>query len=656
MSEHDGQKMTGAQALIAALEDAGVDTIFGYPGGQAIDIYNALYDSKKLDHILVRHEQGATHAADGYARATGKVGTVLVTSGPGATNTVTGIATAYMDSVPIVVICGQVPAASLGSDAFQESDMTGITMPIVKHSYLLKDAADIAKTVAEAYYIAGTGRPGPVVIDLPSNLVKEQGVVYRYPEKVKLDSYKPTLKGNAKQVRQAAKRLARAKRPVIYAGGGVLASGAEDELLALAEALQAPVVASLMGKSCFPEKHPLCLGMPGMHGSKAANFTLQESDLIFAVGTRFADRVTGRLSAFAPDATVVHVDVDPAEIGKNREADVPIVGDAKAVLAALLDELGANGKGAGEKGGKKNDGDGAKKGGSGNGDGTGGHAPATAAWLAQIDAWRKESPLYYEDRDGAIVPQRALQVLDALAAGRDTIFTTEVGQHQMWASQWLHTARPRAFVTSGGAGTMGFGFPAAMGAQLACPDSRVVCVAGDGSLQMNIQEMATVREHDLPVKVLLLDNSTLGMVHQWQELFYEKRYSQTEFSANPDFVKLAQAYGWEAARVEDPAELEAAMRKWFDSDEPCLLDVVIPADENVYPMMPAGGTLTGLIGVVKLGEDGKPAEGAAGGGDAGATGGDSAGKGAAGKGVKNGKGSKGGDTGSAGAEGKGAAK
>ena len=580
MSEHDGQKMTGAQALIAALEDAGVDTVFGYPGGQAIDIYNALYDSKKLNHILVRHEQGAAHAADGYARSTGKVGTVLVTSGPGATNTVTGIATAYMDSVPIVVICGQVPAASLGSDAFQESDMTGITLPIVKHSYLLHNAADIPKTIAEAYYIAGTGRPGPVVIDLPSNLVKEQGVPYRYPETVKLDSYKPTVKGNAKQVRQAAKRLVRAKRPVIYAGGGVIASGAEDELLALAETLQTPVVVSLMGKSCFPENHTLCLGMPGMHGSKAANFTLQESDLIFAVGTRFADRVTGRLADFAPHATVVHVDIDPAEIGKNREADVPIVGDAKTVLSALVAELG------------KDD-----------------ARPDTAAWLAQVEAWRTESPLWYENRDDAILPERALQILDQLAGERDTIFTTEVGQHQMWASQWLHTARPRTFVSSGGAGTMGFGFPAAMGAQLGHPDSRVVCVAGDGSLQMNIQEMATVREHDLPVKVLLLNNSTLGMVHQWQQLFYDERYSQTVFTANPDFVKLAEAYGWKAARVERPAELEAAMRAWFDSDEPYLLDVVIPASENVYPMMPAGGTLTGLIGVMKLDADGKPVEG-----------------------------------------------
>ena len=339
MAEKATEKMTGAQVLIRALEDTGVDVLFGYPGGQAIDIYNALYDSKKLNHILVRHEQGATHAADGYARATGKVGTVLVTSGPGATNTVTGIATAYMDSIPMVVICGQVAAGSLGTDAFQESDMTGITLPIVKHSYLVHSPQDIAKTVAQAYYIASTGRPGPVVIDFPSNLAKAQNVAYSYPDDIKLESYKPTVKGNAKQIRQAARQLQKAKQPVIYAGGGILSSGASDELLQLAETLQIPAVISLVGKGCFPETHPLCLGMPGMHGSKAANYALQESDLIFAIGTRFADRVTGRLSDFAPNAKVIHVDIDPAEIGKNRNANIPIVGDAKTVLKSLNAEL-----------------------------------------------------------------------------------------------------------------------------------------------------------------------------------------------------------------------------------------------------------------------------------------------------------------------------
>ena len=572
-------KLTGAQCLIKALEDAGVETIFGYPGGQAIDIYNALYDSKKLNHVLVRHEQGATHAADGYARATGKVGTVLVTSGPGATNTVTGISTAYMDSIPMVVITGQVPAGNLGSDAFQESDMTGITLPIVKHSYLLKDPKDIARAVAEAYYIASTGRPGPVVIDMPSNLSKAQNVPYEFPKEIKLQSYKPTYKGNTKQIKQAVRSLLKAKQPIIYAGGGIISSDASKELLELAETLQIPAVVSLIGKSCFPEDNPLCLGMPGMHGTKAANYALQESDLIFAVGTRFADRVTGRLSAFAPNAKVIHVDIDPAEIGKNRNADIPIVGDAKMTLTAINEEI--------EKAGAE---------------------PLDGAWIAKINELREKSPLYYESSDEVIKPEYAMQLLDKLTKDRDTVFTTEVGQHQMWAAQYLHTTRPRTFLSSGGAGTMGFGLPAAVGAQMGMPDARVVCVAGDGSLQMNIQEMATAHERHLPVKVLLLDNSTLGMVHQWQDLFYDDRYSQTEFTGNPDFVKLAEAFGWDGERVEKPADLEDAMKRWLESDNAALLQVIVPSSENVYPMVPAGGTLTGMIGVVELGEDGKPVE------------------------------------------------
>lgn len=571
--------MTGAQCLIKALEDVGVDTIFGYPGGQAIDIYNALYDSKKLHHILVRHEQGAAHAADGYARATGKVGTVIVTSGPGATNTVTGISTAYMDSIPMVVITGQVATSSLGSDAFQESDMTGITMPIVKHSYLVHDPKDLPEVIAEAYYIASTGRPGPVVIDVPGNVSKAQNVPYHFPEEVKLESYKPTYKGNSKQVKSAVRALEKAERPIIYAGGGILSSNASAELLDLAETLQIPVVVSLIGKSCMPEDNPLCLGMPGMHGSRAANAALQNSDLIFAVGTRFADRVTGRLSAFAPDAKVIHVDIDPAEIGKNRNADIPVVGDAKLVLAAINEQLHKDQA-----------------------------QPVDAEWVAKIDAIRRESPFYYEKRDDAIQPEYALELLDKLTKDKDTIFTTEVGQHQMWAAQYLHCTRPRTFLSSGGAGTMGFGFPAAIGAQEGCPDSLVVCVAGDGSLQMNIQEMATAYEAGTPVKVLLLNNSTLGMVHQWQDLFYSKRYSQTVFTGNPDFVKLAQAYHWYGDSVSDPAQLEGAMEKWLSQEGPALLEVIIPEDENVFPMVPAGGTLTGQIGVVKLDESGHPVE------------------------------------------------
>lgn len=571
--------MTGAQCLIKALEDVGVDTIFGYPGGQAIDMYNALYDSKKLHHILVRHEQGATHAADGYARATGKVGTVIVTSGPGATNTVTGISTAYMDSIPMVVITGQVATSSLGSDAFQESDMTGITMPIVKHNYLVHDPEKLPEIVAEAYYIASTGRPGPVVIDIPGNVSKAQNVPYHFPDEVKLESYKPTYKGNSKQVKSAVRALEKAERPIIYAGGGILSSNASAELLDLAETLQIPVVVSLIGKSCMPEDNPLCLGMPGMHGSRAANAALQNSDLIFAAGTRFADRVTGRLSAFAPDAKVIHVDIDPAEIGKNRNADIPVVGDAKLVLAAINEQLHKDQA-----------------------------QPVDAEWVAKIDEIRRESPFYYEKRDDAIQPEYTLELLDKLTKGRDTIFTTEVGQHQMWAAQYLHCTRPRTFLSSGGAGTMGFGFPAAIGAQEGCPNSLVVCVAGDGSLQMNIQEMATAYEAGIPVKVLLLNNSALGMVHQWQDLFYNKRYSQTVFTGNPDFVKLAQAYHWYGDSVSDPSQLEGSMERWLSQEGPALLEVVTPADENVFPMVPAGGTLTGQIGVVKLDKSGRPVE------------------------------------------------
>ncbi len=564
MSERNGMKMTGAQCLITALEDAGVTTLFGYPGGQAIDIYDALYDSKILHHVLVRHEQGATHAADGYARATGKVGTVLVTSGPGATNTVTGITNAYMDSVPIVVITGQVPTRVLGSDAFQECDTTGITLPVVKHSYLLKDPNEIARTVAEAYYIARTGRPGPVVIDVPSDVAQAQDIVYEFPADVKLASYKPTYRGNNKQVKQAVRALMEAGKPVIYAGGGVISSGAETELLKLVETLHIPVVATLMAKTCFPADNPYYLGMPGMHGARYANRALQESDLIIAVGTRFANRVTGRVTGFAPHAKIIHIDIDPAEIDKNKHADIPIVGDARLVLAAINEQLA------------KQD-----------------AQPRTAAWIQKIDELEDELPLSYADRGSVIQPERAIQLLDQLTCdGVDTIFTTDVGQHQMWASQYLASPRrPRTFISSGGAGTMGFGLPAAIGAQFGYPESRVICISGDGSLQMDIQEMATAYENSLPIKVLLLNNSVLGMVRQMQDLFHGKRFSQTTFTGNPDFVKLAEAFGWSGARVEDPALLEEALRGWLATEGPALLEVVISPEENVYPMVPSGATL-----------------------------------------------------------------
>lgn len=565
MSKHNETKMTGAQCLIRALEDAGVETVFGYPGGHALDIYDALYDSKKLNHILVRHEQGAVHAADGYARAIGKAGTVIVTSGPGATNTVTGIATAYMDSIPLVVITGQVPTDALGSDAFQESDMTGITLPIVKHSYLVKNAADIPAIIAQAYHIASTGRPGPVVIDIPSNLARELDVAYDYPAEVKLQSYKPTYKGNSKQVKQAARAIEKAKRPVIYAGGGVIASGATAELTQLAESMQIPVATTLTGKGGFPEDSPLNLGMLGMYGLPAANEAMHESDLVLAVGTRFANRSTGDAHGFAPHARVIHIDIDPAEIGKNHHADIPIVGDAKTVLAALVEEL------------HKND-----------------AQPQTSAWLESIAQWKREKPHRNMRDEGMIRPEQVMMALDELTKDRDTILTTDVGQHQMWASQLFHTTRPRTFVSSGGAGTMGFGLPAAMGAQLGMPDSRVICITGDGSIQMNVQEMATIRENGLPVKVLLLDNNCLGMVRQMQEQFHDRRYSQTLFSRNPDFVALARAYGWGASKVESPSELEAAMQQWLASEGPALLWIPIASDEDVYPKDACDGSAKGV--------------------------------------------------------------
>ncbi len=571
MSEHNGKKMSGAQCLITALEDAGVETVFGYPGGQALALYDALYDSKKLTHVLVRHEQAAVHAADGYARATGKVGCVLVTSGPGATNTVTGIATACMDSIPVVIITGQVPTVVLGSDAFQESDMTGVTLPIVKHSYLVKEASELAPTVAQAFHIASTGRPGPVVIDVPSDLARQEGVVYTYPDTVRLQSYKPTYKGNARQVKQVARALKKAKRPIIYAGGGIISSGASKELMQLSEMLRIPTVTTLEGKGCYPEGSELNLGMLGMHGSTAANRAVRDADFIFAIGTRFSDRSTGRPDAFAPHARVAHIDIDPAEIGKNRKADIPIVGDAKTVLVAVIEEL------------QKSE-----------------IEPATEAWVEQVQQWAREHPFAYTPSKNDIQPQRVIEYLNVMTKDRDTIFTTDVGQHQMWASQYLSTERPRGFLSSGGAGTMGFGLPAAMGAQIACPKSRVVCISGDGSLQMNIQEMATIRGNELPIKVLLLDNNCLGMVRQMQELFLEGRYSETSFVGNPDFAALARAYGWSAFALDKSEELEGTMRAWLNEEGPSLLWVKISASEDVFPMIPEGKTADDAIGVTTV--------------------------------------------------------
>lgn len=573
-TEKQGKTMTGAQAIIACLEAEGVDTVFGYPGGQAIKIYDALYDSKKIRHVLARHEQGATHEADGYARATGKTGVVIVTSGPGATNTVTGIATAYMDSVPLVVITGQVPRSVIGTDAFQESDIVGITMPIVKHSYLLQSCEDMTKTFREAFYIANSGRPGPVLIDVPSDL-SGSDMVFEYPADVNIPSYKPTVKGNARQIRQAAGLLRNAKRPVLYIGGGIISSHAERELREVAEMLQIPVVATLMGKGAFPASHPLNLGLVGMHGSRYANYAVTNSDLLFVVGARFSDRVTGRLADFAPNAKVVHVDIDPAEIGKNRTPQIPIVGDARVVLAGLEDQLKQEPC-----------------------------EPQTKEWLEQIETWRTSYPFYSPGvaaESGAISPEGAMDLLSQMLDPENSIVTTEVGQHQMWAAQHIQSEEPRTFLSSGGLGTMGFGLPAAIGAKVACPEKQVVCIAGDGSLQMNIQEMATAAIEGINVKVLLVNNSALGMVHQWQNLFYDQRYSETLLPDTPDFVKLAQAYNWQAERVSDPQDLEAAMKRLLDAEGPALLDMRIDRDENVYPMVAPGAPLDDMIGAVNVG-------------------------------------------------------
>lgn len=574
-TEKEGRVLTGAQAIVASLEAEGVDVIFGYPGGQAIKIYDALYDSTQIRHVLCRHEQGAAHAADGYARATGRAGVVLVTSGPGATNTVTGIMTANMDSVPLVVITGQVPTSVIGSDAFQESDIVGITMPIVKHSYLCQKAEDLPGIIRDAFYIAETGRPGPVLIDVPSNLLSAE-FEFHYPDSSDIASYRPTIKPNAKQIRTAAAAIAKAGKPLLYVGGGVVISDASEALLDLAESLQIPAVTTLLGKDALPNGNPLDLGPVGMHGSRYANLAMTECDLLIAVGARFSDRVTGKLSDFAPLAQVIHIDIDPTEISKNRTADVPIVGDARRALIALKAELDRRGT-----------------------------APRTAEWLAHIDDLRARHPFAspgLATSQGGIAPEGAIKLLSDMLDPRHSIVVTDVGQHQMWAAQYIDREVPRTFLSSGGAGTMGFGLPAALGAQIACPDEQVVCISGDGSIQMCIQEMATIAVNDLPIKVVIVNNSALGMVHQWQDLFYGKRFAATELSDVPDFLTLADAYGWKGFRVFDPADLEETMSAFLAADGPALLDLRIPREERVFPMVAPGAAIDDVIGAVSVGD------------------------------------------------------
>ncbi|OGC03332.1 acetolactate synthase, large subunit, biosynthetic type [candidate division WOR-1 bacterium RIFOXYA12_FULL_43_27] len=556
-------ELTGAQALIECLKKEGVDVVFGYPGGTVLPIYDVLYNEKKLRHILTRHEQGAAHAADGYARATGKVGVCLATSGPGATNLITGIANANMDSIPMVAITGQVGTPLLGKDSFQEADITGITMPITKHNYLIKDPEEIPRVIKEAFHIARTGRPGPVVVDIAKDAQMKTLKNFKYPETVDIPSYKPTLVGHPKQINAAVKLIEAAQKPLLYVGGGVIAASAYKELKEFAEKNNIPVTVTLMGKGAFPGDSKLYLGMLGMHGTAYANYAVQDADLLIAVGARFDDRVTGHLPSFAPNAKHIHIDVDPAEIGKNIRIDVPIVGDAKNILKEFLAKVSCKDR--------------------------------HEAWLAQIAEWKKKYPLSYKEGK-KIKPQYVIERTYELTKDKKVIIATEVGQHQMWTAQFFTFKKPRTLVTSGGLGTMGYGFPAAIGAQVGCPDAIVIDIAGDGSIQMNIQELTTAVCNRLPVKIFVLNNSFLGMVRQWQEIIYDRRYSSTNLCANPDLVKIAKAFGAEAFRVTKPTEVDRAIKDALKvKDRPVLVDFVVEKEENVFPFVLAGKPLNEML-------------------------------------------------------------
>jgi len=559
-------KLSGAQIFFECLRAEGVDTIFGFPGGAVIDLYDEM-GKQKIRHILVRHEQGAIHMADGYARATGRVGVCLVTSGPGATNSVTGVATAYMDSIPVVIFTGQVPTHLIGNDAFQEVDIIGITRPCTKHNYLVKDVADLARIIREAFYLASSGRPGPVLVDLPKDVISSK-TEFKYPRKVVLKGYKPTYEAHMGQIKRAYDEIVTAKRPVIYAGGGVIHSNAAKELRQFGETMRCPVTTTLMGLGGFPAPHDLWLGMLGMHGTFRANMAVAHSDLLIAIGARFDDRVTGKLAEFAPEAKIIHVDIDPTSISKNVLVDIPIVGDCKDALKKLL-HLAEE------------------------------HPPknldsAREPWLDQIEKWRQTYPLAYEQGSEVIRPQFVVEKIYEFSKGK-AIITTEVGQNQMWTAQYYHFAEPRTLLTSGGLGTMGYGFPAAIGAQAAFPDQLVIDIAGDGSIQMCIQELIVAVENNLPVKVAILNNQYLGMVRQWQQHFYERRYSQTCLSAAPDFVKLAEAYGAVGLRAIKPSEVEPVIREAFATPRPVIMDFVVNPEECVYPMVPAGAPMTEML-------------------------------------------------------------
>ncbi len=554
-------ELTGAQAILECLKKEGVHTIFGYPGGQILPFYDALYHEKEIKHILVRHEQGAAHAADGFARATGQVGVCVATSGPGATNLVTGIANAFMDSIPMIAITGQVGTALLGRDSFQEADITGITVPITKHNYLIKNIDDLPRIFKEAFYIARTGRPGPVLIDIPRD-IQINKLNFKYPEKIVIPSYKPKYEGHPKQIAAAAKAIAASKRPLIYAGGGVILSGAAKELTDLAVKCRIPVTTTLLGKGGFPETNELSLGMLGMHGTVYANYAVQECDLLMAIGARFDDRVTAHIAKFAPKAKHIHIDIDPAEIGKNVRIDIPIVGDVKTVLKELI-----------EKTAVKDD---------------------HGAWLEQTAEWKRKYPLSYKN-DGTLKPEYVIEQIYDITKG-DAIITTEVGQNQMWSAMYYKFTKPRTFITSGGLGTMGYGFPAAIGAQIGCPDKVVFDIAGDGSIQMNIQEMTTAVNNKLPVKIAVLNNSYLGMVRQWQEILYDKRYSQVDLEGNPDLVKVAEAFGAAGIRVTKIEEVRPAIEESMKiKDRPTLIDFRVAREENVLPFVPPGQALNEML-------------------------------------------------------------
>jgi len=558
--------MRAVDAIIECLKAEGVEVVFGYPGGANLPTYDALYDSG-IRHILVRHEAGGGHAAEGYAKASGRVGVCFATSGPGATNIVTPLTDAMMDSVPVVFFTGQVRTDLLGTDGFQEADTFGITMPIVKHSFVIQHPLEIPRAVHEAFHIARTGRPGPVLIDMPTDLTRAD-IDYEPVGDVRLPGYQPTVEGNTKQIRLAAKAMANANRPVIYAGGGVISADAAEELTALATADRFPVTCTLMGLGAFPAPHDQWLGMLGMHGTRAANYAMDEADLIVAAGARFDDRITGKLSEFAPRAKFVHIDIDPAEISKNVPAHIPIVGDAKNVLGRMINEYRALGP-----------------------------DPARlAAWWERIEGWRAQHPLRYDDStDTEIKPQFLVQALYE-ATGGDCILAADVGQHQMWAAQYFHFSRPRRWINSGGLGTMGFGLPAAMGAAIASPDDLTVLLSGDGSVQMNIQELATISEHGIPVKAVIMNNGYLGMVRQWQELFWDRRYSSVDMGSCPDFVKLADAYGIPGHRFTDKRTLVEDLRGALQAPGPAVVDVRVTREENTYPMIAPGAAARDMVG------------------------------------------------------------